>query len=837
MKKKKHKIKITLIAVFFGAIFALVAIPAAEAATLFLSPGSGAYETGSNFSVGVYVNSDGQSINSAQATITFNNSLLEVTGVSSSGIFTLWPVNPTYSNGAGTVSFAGGVPGGYNGGAGQIITISFSAKSAGTASVSMSGVSILANDGLGTDLFAGAGSGSYVITAPGEEPPPEPEPDLELPGQPTISSTTHPEQSVWYSNANPSFSWTSEDGVSNYSYALDDQSGTVPDSQSDTADTQVSFSNISDGVWYFHLKMQNEDGWGPAAHYKIQIDTTPPNDFSINLLDGRRTDVDTPRLSFEATDDTSGIHHYDLITDGGDAVGLDVGATTPYTMPQLDLGRHDVTAIAYDLASNEARASNYFTIIEPGAGPPVVIDETPVPDDEKPVQDKIVDTYNRIVPKPVKDITDAIGRTINNIRQNKTVSETVDKVIEPVVTASAVVAATSAAAVVASFANLYNMLYLFFRFGYFWLVPILLGKKRRSWGTVFDSVTGKPIPRAVVRIFTREFNKVKESQISDGQGRFGFIMEEGSYYVTASAPGYVFPSHVLKTDTISQYDNIYRGDTIKIEDKEGGYFAMNIPMDPDMKTVSQKRLKWLKFISVISYFLEKISLPLLVAGTILSWFTLIIEPKTMNYVILSMYAALILMRYLVTKKFGKSLGSVVDKETGEPVEMAIIRIYNSENGTIATTRITNIRGKFNALLAPGKYYLVIAKPGYEQFKSKEVTVSRYRGYVKFSAELKKKVREPEVMKEIQEGDVEIKLEAEEVPVAEEPKNPEPIDKNKPADPKSAKDQKSKKKADKKSKKKDDKKKKDDDGDDDVTPPKLPKMPSDLGDLTSLSQDS
>lgn len=818
--------------VFTIIFFGILLIPSTvQAATLFFSPGSGSYEVGDNFSVGLYVNSDGQDINAIQSSLSFSNNLLDVTSVSNSGIINLWQTQPTYSNANGTIIFVGGVIGGYNGGSGQIITIYFSAKSAGTASVSMSGSRVLANDGLGTGLLSGAGSGTYVISLPGEEPPP---PAADLPETPTISSSTHPEQSLWYNNSNPAFTWTTEDGVTNFSYALDDQSDTVPDGVSDTTDTQASFSGISDGVWYIHVKSLNNDGWGPTGHYKIQIDITPPHDFGINLLDGRRTEVTTPRISFETTDDLSGIHHYDLITDGGDAIGLDVGNTTPFTLSELALGKHNITAIAYDRASNTTRASNYFTIVEPGAGPLVIIDEE-VPDSEKPLADRLVDFYNRIIPAPIRKITDAIGNTIDAIKRNKTVTEIVDTIIEPVMTVSAIVAATSLAAIIASMANLYNVLYLFFRFGYFWLVPILLGKKRRSWGTVFDSVSGKSVARAIVRIFSREFNKLKESQITDGQGRFGFIIEEGSYYVTASAPGYVFPSHVLQTDTVSQYDNIYRGDTIDINNKEGGFFAMNIPIDPNMKTVSLGRLKWLKFVNVLGFVLEKISMPLLIAGTLLSWFTLIIDPKPSNYIILSLYAFLILMRYLVTKKFGKSLGSVSDKETGEPIEMAIVRIYNAETGTIASTRVTNIRGKFNALLSPGKYYLVIVKPDYETFKSKEVLVSRYKGYIKFSAELKRKERQPEILKEIQEGDLEIKLEAEDVELEKEKDNKDknntskPQDKTKPRPPKNN----GKKKINSKSNQKKSKSKKDDSG----KPPDLPSMPSDLGDLTSLSQDS
>lgn len=800
----------------------------AKAATLFFSPSNSTYDINDSFDVGLYVNSDGQSINAAQANISFPADLLEVTNVSSSGIFTHWvPVVPNYSNINGTISFGGGLiggpTGGYNGNSGLIITISFRAKSSGTANVSMGGASVLANDGTGSDLLTGTGLGTYIIAEAGVEPPP---PDLDLPGISIISSSSHPDQNTWYANADSSFSWSTEDSNVGYSFSFDDQADTVPDKIVDTSDSSTSFTGTGDGIWYFHVRAQNQDGWGATSHFKVQIDTTPPNDFSIKLLDGKRTTVTAPRISFETTDDSSGVHHYDLITDNKTPVGINVGDTTPYTLPELVLGNHSVKAIAYDNASNSTSANNSFTIVDEDAKPGVIIKE--IDETEKSLTDKIVESFNNIIPAPIRDFTEAIGDSIRNLKQNKEIVETIDQVVTPVMTTSAIVATTSIAVVAATTSNFYNILYLFFRFGYFWLVPILIGKKRRSWGTIFDSITGKPIPRAIVRIFTREFNKLKESQIADSRGRFGFIIDKGKYFVTASSPGYVFPSHVLKTDSVSSYDNIYHGDTLEIKGKEGGFFAMNIPLDPDMKTISTARLKWLRFISSIGHILEKISMPLLVAGTLLSWASLIIQPKTNNYLILSLYGVLILMRYFINKRLGKSLGVVKDKDTEDPIEMAIIRIYNVATGVVAATQVTNSRGQFNALLPAGKYYLVIVKSGYASFHSKTVSVGKYRGSIHFTAELTKKVKgeEETAVKYLNEKDVEIHLEDEKVVMDKDPNDDEDNDTNiLPANNKTKKRTKKVKKKMKKVKKSKAKKDKD-----------IPDLPSDLGNLSGPEDD-
>lgn len=136
-----------------------------DAASLSFYPASGSYNVGSSFTVGVYVSSSDQSINAASGVISFPTDMLEVSSISKNGsIFTIWADEPSYSNGAGTVSFEGLVPNpGFIGSSGKIITITFRVKSTGTPSLRFSSASTLANDGRGTNVIKGIGTAQFTL--------------------------------------------------------------------------------------------------------------------------------------------------------------------------------------------------------------------------------------------------------------------------------------------------------------------------------------------------------------------------------------------------------------------------------------------------------------------------------------------------------------------------------------------------------------------------------------------------------------------------------------------------------------------------------------------------
>ena len=83
----------------------------AQEASFYLSPASGNYRVGETFSVTLFINTQGVSINASQAKIIFPPEKLKVTNISKSGsIFTLWVQEPIFSNEKGEISFGGGLP-------------------------------------------------------------------------------------------------------------------------------------------------------------------------------------------------------------------------------------------------------------------------------------------------------------------------------------------------------------------------------------------------------------------------------------------------------------------------------------------------------------------------------------------------------------------------------------------------------------------------------------------------------------------------------------------------------------------------------------------------------
>jgi hypothetical protein len=163
---------VTLCAVFFYA-------HATHAATLSLSPASGAFEEGTTFTVGVYVSSADQAMNAASGVLSFPADALQVISLSKSGsIANLWVQEPSYSNLDGTVTFEGVVLNpGFQGASGKMIDVRFRVRRTGSAAVSFSSGSVLANDGAGTNILSGMSGGSYILkeaAAAPVTPPPAP---------------------------------------------------------------------------------------------------------------------------------------------------------------------------------------------------------------------------------------------------------------------------------------------------------------------------------------------------------------------------------------------------------------------------------------------------------------------------------------------------------------------------------------------------------------------------------------------------------------------------------------------------------------------------------------
>jgi hypothetical protein len=100
-----------------------------------------------------------------------------------------------------------------------------------------------------------------------------------LPVIDTVTSSTHPDPSKWYSNSDPSFSWVTNafsQTITGYSCTLDQSPTTLPAASVTTATANYGYTDVTDGVWYFHVRAETSAGWGGGAQLKIQIDTRAP---------------------------------------------------------------------------------------------------------------------------------------------------------------------------------------------------------------------------------------------------------------------------------------------------------------------------------------------------------------------------------------------------------------------------------------------------------------------------------------------------------------------------------------------------------------------------------
>lgn len=59
-----------------------------------------------------------------------------------------------------------------------------------------------------------------------------------------------------------------------------------------------------------------------------------------------------------------------------------------------------------------------------------------------------------------------------------------------------------------------------------------------QFGTITDAQTGEPIERVIIRLFDASFNKILNTQITSPKGRYAFLVNKGSYYMTLQKEGY-----------------------------------------------------------------------------------------------------------------------------------------------------------------------------------------------------------------------------------------------------------------------------------------------------------
>jgi hypothetical protein len=111
---------------------------------------------------------------------------------------------------------------------------------------------------------------------------------------------------------------------------------------------------------------------------------------------------------------------------------------------------------------------------------------------------------------------------------------------------------------------------------------IIQRRKRFTWGVVYDAVTKKPVENAIVKIYDKEYDRLRETRITDQFGRYGFLVPPGKYYIEVEKSNYSFPSKKVTTKNDKEFSSVYHGEVL---DKEyaDSLISANIPIDPVSK--------------------------------------------------------------------------------------------------------------------------------------------------------------------------------------------------------------------------------------------------------------
>ncbi|MBU1029375.1 hypothetical protein KKE28_04180 [Patescibacteria group bacterium] len=286
---------------------------------------------------------------------------------------------------------------------------------------------------------------------------------------------------------------------------------------------------------------------------------------------------------------------------------------------------------------------------------------------------------------------------------NPVVEENTERIAAPTLLAIAMANVMVAGAATATAAP-----YLLYLYSLLTHPSLLLGlRRRKKWGVVFNSITKQPIDLVIVRLIDERTNRIVRSTVTDKNGRYFFMVNNGSYRITVTKPGFVFPTIYLKSEVEDvRYIDLYHGETIAVS--ESTAITANIPIDPVISEKTPRRIVWEGIIRRIQRNISVVTIIAMAIAVIISPTPFVIGLFVANIVIY------LIFRRLVKGSRPKSWGIVYDRRSRKPLRNAVVRVFEARYNKLLETRITDIRGRYAFLVGNNVYYVTYEKPGFQK---------------------------------------------------------------------------------------------------------------------------
>lgn len=323
-----------------------------------LVPESGTFTLPYEQRVSIQIVTGGEPINAAHAEVLYDPSKVRVVEILTTSSFCDegFILEKSIDNVKGRVSVQCGVVGGFSKRIATVADLVLQPLGSGGFTLEFGDdTQVLAHDGLGTDVLREAVGGHYSIA---EDKIPDTGDRL------LVFSTTHPNSERWYNKGEIQLSWKgSRDD--RYAFLLDRSPDTIPSRTATTSiDTHTTYNVTDDGIYYFHIQAHAAGGAAlPTAHYKIKIDTTPPEAPTIKASNTDPKVGEVIRLEFSSKDETSGLQQGYYYVSFSSGILLPV--RPPFFVAFPDEGPHTVTIRVFDNAGN---ASKNAIAIQVGSG-------------------------------------------------------------------------------------------------------------------------------------------------------------------------------------------------------------------------------------------------------------------------------------------------------------------------------------------------------------------------------------------------------------------------------------------------------------------------------------
>lgn len=245
----------------------------------------------------------------------------------------------------------------------------------------------------------------------------------------------------------------------------------------------------------------------------------------------------------------------------------------------------------------------------------------------------------------------------------------------------------------------------------------LFSRRRAGYGTVYESLSKRPIDLALIRVIDDATGRVVLTRVSDRMGRFVAFVPEGRYRFAVVKRGYVFPTALLAGETYDpDFGPITTGRVV--EHNRRGPLEVNLPVDapedaPSVRAAIRRHVR------------RNVQRVLAYAGLVLAALAVVYAWNWQTWVLLGVHLLLFLVfRRLTERPWGRRWGIVSDESTRNPLQRSVVRLVDARFGRVVETQVVDRRGEYGFVVGRSKFRLFSDREGYEPFRGDEFDVPK-----------------------------------------------------------------------------------------------------------------